>query len=230
MASESADPSNVRQNHHIHNADENTPLLLAPGSVPDERTNGHAPESNAKDNGSITIPSTTDSPTPAAEVTIPLRQVLLLCFCALADPVAYFAIFPFINEMLHLIGAVPETDVGFWAGMIESLFSLVQMVLMIFYGRAADRLGRKPVLVFSLAGVGISTALFGLSQKLWVMIVLRCVGGMFGGSVVTVRTMLGELTTKETQGRVFSWYMFTRNMGILVGPLIGSWLQYCYSL
>lgn len=38
------------------------------------------------------------------------------------------------------------------------------MVLMIFYGRAADRLGRKPVLVFSLTGISVATALFGMSQ------------------------------------------------------------------
>ncbi|KAL9526613.1 Efflux pump [Sphaerulina musiva] len=153
---------------------------------------------------------------------MPYKQVLVLCYASLAEPVAYFAIFPFINEMLSRNGNLPEEDVGFWSGTIESLFSLVQMVLMIFYGRMADRVGRKPILVFSLTGVSIATALFGLSKTLWQMIFFRCLAGVFAGSVVTVRTMLSEITTKETQGRAFSWYMFTRNMGILVGPLIGG--------
>lgn len=66
----------------------------------------------------------------------------------------------------------------------ESLFSLTQMLVMIPWGRAADRLGRKPVLVASLGGVTVATALFGLSTKIWQMIMFRCIAGVFAGTVV----------------------------------------------
>lgn len=166
--------------------------------------------------------------TPAPQIdhdskSMPYMQVLVLCYASLAEPVAYFAIFPFINEMLSRNGNLPEENVGYWSGTIESLFSLVQMVLMIFYGRMADRVGRKPILVFSLAGVSLTTALFGMSRTLWQMVVFRCLAGVFAGSVLTVRTMLSEVTTKETQGKAFSWYMFTRNLGIFIGPLVGMY-------
>jgi len=55
---------------------------------------------------------------------------------------------------------------------------------MVLWGRAADRLGRKPVLVFSLVGVGIATALFGMSKTLWQMILFRCIAGIFAGTIV----------------------------------------------
>jgi MFS family permease len=58
------------------------------------------------------------------------------------------------------------------------------MLLMISWGYAADRLGRKPVLVFSLAGVSVATALFGLSKTVWQMIVFRCLAGVFAGTVL----------------------------------------------
>ena len=60
------------------------------------------------------------------------------------------------------------------------------MTLMIFWGRTADRIGRKPVLVFSLAGVSIATAFFGLSRSVWQMILFRCCAGVFAGSIVFV--------------------------------------------
>lgn len=66
----------------------------------------------------------------------------------------------------------------------ESMFSLTQMCLMILWGRAADRIGRKPVLVFSLAAISVFTALFGLSQTIWQMILVRCCAGLFAGSIV----------------------------------------------
>ena len=58
------------------------------------------------------------------------------------------------------------------------------MMLMISWGRAADRFGRKPILVISLSGVAVAMTLFGLSQKIWQMILFRCLAGVFSGTVV----------------------------------------------
>ena len=64
------------------------------------------------------------------------------------------------------------------------MFSLTQMLLMIQWGRAADRIGRKPVLVFSMTGVALATAVFGLSKTIWQMIFFRCCAGVFAGTIV----------------------------------------------
>lgn len=56
-----------------------------------------------------------------------------------------------------------------------------------------------------------------VGQTLWQMILFRCLAGTFAGSVVTVRTMLNEITTKETQGKAFGWYMFMKQVGIFIG-------------
>jgi hypothetical protein len=107
------------------------------------------------------------------ETPFPRYQILILCYASIVEPVAFFIIFPYINEMVERIGHQLPENVGFWTGTIESLFSLVQMLLIIFYGRIADRFGRKPVLVFSLAGIAAASALFGMSAKLWQMVVFR---------------------------------------------------------
>jgi MFS family permease len=57
---------------------------------------------------------------------------------------------------------------------------------MILWGKAADHFGRKPVLVSSLAGVTVATAIFGLSRNIWQMIVFRCFAGVFAGTILSV--------------------------------------------
>ena len=221
MSSRHADPT--EDDSSVRTTDETTPLLNAPGSGQRSQQQNGGPASS---HGNLESPGKPgvehEAPNDKDGKPMPYVQIFFLCYSSLGEPIAYFAIFPFINEMIQRTGNMDEKNVGFWSGMIESLFSLVQMVLMILYGRAADRLGRKPVLVFSLTGIAFATALFGMSQKLWQMVVARCLAGVFAGSVVTVRTMISELTTKETQGRAFSWYMFVRNLGIFLGPLIGT--------
>ncbi|KAJ4350974.1 hypothetical protein N0V95_004258 [Ascochyta clinopodiicola] len=156
---------------------------------------------------------------------LPRAQIFLLCYTRVVEPIAFFSIFPYINSMIEHVGGIEKADVGFYSGLIESLFSFTQMCVMIFWGRASDRYGRKPVLVGSLLGIAVSTTLFGMSRSIAQMIAARCFAGVFAGTVVTVRAMLSENSTKYTQARAFSYFAFAGNLGIFVGPLLGGALE-----
>lgn len=184
-------------------ASETTPLLGSSADSPILAVNDSEILTNHKDNdeGESPISSSQDTDKP-----LPKLQIFLLCFAALVEPVAFFGIMPFINKMVFETGNITRSQVGYYAGSIvsshpqisshgnhgiksnigeqESLFSITQMLLMIAWGKAADRIGRKPVLVFSLAGVSLATGLFGFSQTIWQMIVFRCCAGVFAGTVV----------------------------------------------
>ncbi|KAF2121221.1 major facilitator superfamily domain-containing protein [Lophiotrema nucula] len=172
-----------------------------------------------------TVPPVDRNQNEDDEVPLPKTQIFLLCYTRLVEPIAFFSIFPYINKMIEETGGIATEDLGFYSGLIESLFSLTQMCVMIFWGKAADRFGRKPVLVVSLVGVTFSTALFGMSQALWQMILFRCLAGVFAGTIVTVRAMITENSTKKTQARAFSYFAFSGNLGIFAGPLIGGALE-----
>ncbi|KAF4634379.1 hypothetical protein G7Y89_g3719 [Cudoniella acicularis] len=199
-------------------ADENTPLLFASDASPATQANEEVAIAKTISNG--INDETEDEGKP-----LPALQIFLLCYARMIEPIAFFGIFPFINKMIWETGGLKEEDVGFYSGLIESLFSLTQMLLMISWGRAADRIGRKPVLVFSLGGIAIATAVFGLSKAIWQMVFFRCCAGIFAGSIVTLRTMITENSTPKTQARAFSFFAFTGNVGIFLGPLLGGGLS-----
>lgn len=103
--------------------DERTPLVVKDLAITDdERTTDSESQDEAQ------------SPITTQENGLAYTQLFSLCWAAITEPVACFCIFPFISEMIEQTGGLRETDVGFWAGAIESLFSIVQMVLMIVYG------------------------------------------------------------------------------------------------
>jgi MFS family permease len=156
------------------------------------------------------------------EKPLPRLQILLLCYARAMEPLAFFSIFPYVSQMVQDNGNLADSDIGFYSGLIESLFSLTQAIVMIFWGRASDRFGRKPVLVFSLAGVAIATGLFGMARTIPQMILFRCIAGIFAGTIVTIRTMVAEHSTTKTQARAFSWFAFSGNLGLFLGPLMGG--------
>ena len=196
----------------VKDATEQTPLLAAGGDIAEIAP---IPISDDEPQDAVNCVHDDDKP-------LPVWQIAALCYARWVEPVAFFSIFPYINQMAQENGNLADTDVGFYSGLIESLFSLTQMVVMIMWGEAADRFGRKPVLVFSLVGVSFATALFGMARTIWQMVLFRCLAGVFAGTIVTIRTMISEHSTSKTQARAFSWFAFTGNLGILFGPLIGG--------
>ncbi|KAF4633137.1 hypothetical protein G7Y89_g4992 [Cudoniella acicularis] len=174
------------------------------------------------DGGSYTQPENNKINHYDEDAPMPTMQIVMLCYVRMVEPIAFFSIFPFTNQMLLNTGNVSQEDVGFYSGWIESTFSLTQMLLMISWGRASDLYGRKPVLVFFLAGVTIATTLFGLPKTVWQMILFRCVAGIFAGTIATVRAMISENMTRKTQALTFSWFAFTAFTGTFLGPLVGG--------
>lgn len=215
----SADPTISKDD--VSGTDERAPLL----GVPDTAGAKALIKPSVNDNhGTVTTEGTEEGQPHEddQDKPMPYGQIILLCFASTIEPVSYFGIFPIVSDMLMKVGGLDYENISLWSGLIEALFSIVQMSVMITYGKLADRIGRKPVLVFSLFGIAGASALFGLSQALWQMVLFRAITGLFAGSSVTIRAMLSELTTKKTQARAFSWYMFARNIGIFVGSLIGA--------
>jgi MFS family permease len=173
--------------------DESLPQQID-GSILHEQTPLLAHE-NENGNGPDARNSSKDDDRPLDKV-----QILILSYSRMMDSLGFFCIVPFINQMIFDTGDYPESSVGFYSGLIvgwasiakpsdaespqESLFSMTQMLFMIPWGRLSDRYGRKPVLLSSLTGMSIAVAMFGFSQKLWHMILLRCLAGIFSGSVV----------------------------------------------
>ncbi|KAF2471162.1 MFS general substrate transporter [Lindgomyces ingoldianus] len=200
----------------IKASDERTPLLPSIAPAPTAEPIETLPQAS----GIQGIHEGEDEDAP-----LPLGQIFLLCYTRLVEPIAFFSIFPYVNFMVEKTGGIQPNNVGFYTGLIESLFSATQMCVMIFWGKAADRFGRKPILVLSLCGVTASTALFGLSKNIWQMFLFRCLAGVFAGTIVTVRAMITENSTKKTQAKAFSYFAFAGNLGIFSGPLIGGALE-----
>ena len=69
--------------------------------------------------------------------------------------------------------------------------------------QGADYFGRKPVLVLSLCGVTITTALFGTSKTIWQMILFRCLAGAFSGTILQVDALEQDDLLSLTRTELF---------------------------
>ncbi|KAF8878527.1 major facilitator superfamily domain-containing protein [Infundibulicybe gibba] len=93
------------------------------------------------------------------------------------------------------------------------------------WSRLSDHVGRKPVLLFGLAGTLLSTLLFGLSRTFWTLVVSRCLCGLLNGNSGVMKSAVGELTDASNRAQASSLMGMVWAAGSTLGPLIGGSLS-----
>ncbi|POR38441.1 Putative membrane protein [Tolypocladium paradoxum] len=141
-----------------------------------------------------------------------------------AEPMAYTSVFPYLPEMIRDFG-VEENMVAKWAGLTSSVFAVCQGIAAVPWGRAADRFGRKPILICGLLSTMICFIVWGMSTSLTMAITVRAILGAGNGNVGIIRTMVAEMVPeKELQARAFSIMPLVWSLGSVVGPAFGGFL------
>ncbi|CAN1837612.1 Probable peptide/nitrate transporter At3g43790 [Linum perenne] len=115
-----------------------------------------------------------------------------------------------------------EEDIGFYAGFVGSSFMIGRALTSFFWGRLADRYGRKPVILIGTFSVVIFNALFGLSSSFWMAISMRFLLGCFNSLLGTIRAYASEVCREEHRSLALSIVSTSRGVGLIIGPAIGG--------
>ncbi|OAX40297.1 MFS general substrate transporter [Rhizopogon vinicolor AM-OR11-026] len=180
----------------------------------------------------------TESPRIARETTpllqiskkpktpLPKFQIGILLLYQLGEPIASMSIFPYINQLIKDLGITGDDDaaVGYYAGIIDSLFFVAQALTVLRWSRLSDRIGRKPVLLMGVLGACVSMLCFGLSTNFWSLVVTRCMCGILNGNAGVIKIMIGELTDSTNMAQGYALIPIVWYFGAVVGPLIGGTL------
>ncbi|KAI5122775.1 hypothetical protein M0805_000119 [Coniferiporia weirii] len=157
----------------------------------------------------------------------PWRAVSVILALNTVQPLAFELIFPFVNQMVLENGIATDPErVGFYSGIIESVFAIMSFISIMPCAYMSDHLGRKPVVLAGMTGLAVSIGLFGIAKSYWVMIATRCIGGMLGGTFATLKIMLVETVDKSHQGLAFSGLLIAYRMGQIVGQPMGGLLAH----
>ncbi|KAG9087870.1 hypothetical protein FS749_002582, partial [Ceratobasidium sp. UAMH 11750] len=159
---------------------------------------------------------------------LPMKQISILLLMQLAEPIAATVIYPFIAELVNKTGVTggDTSKIGYYAGLIESIFFLTEGLFVLQYGRISDRIGRRPVLLFGLCGLSISIFSFGLSKTFVGLVLARALSGALNGNIGVAKSMLGELTDETNQAQCFAFLPIVWSAGSTIGPFLGGTLSH----
>jgi DHA1 family tetracycline resistance protein-like MFS transporter len=116
------------------------------------------------------------------------------------------------------------TDLGWRFGAFLSLYALMQFVFSPILGIWSDRVGRRPVLLCSLAGAAVDYVFMAAAPSLALLFVGRAVAGITGASQAVASAYIADVTSAGERARRFGQLNAVQGLGFIAGPLIGGLL------
>ncbi len=148
------------------------------------------------------------------------RASLLTLFSIVAiDLIGFGIIIPILPYLAESFGASATV-----LGMLLTCYSGMQFLFAPVWGRISDRVGRRPVMLFTIAGTSLALLALGLAPSLFWLFVARLLGGLFSANVSVATAYVGDLTEGPERTRWMGLIGVAFAVGFILGPAIGGLL------
>ena len=148
------------------------------------------------------------------------KVLWILLFIAVINSMGFGIIIPLILSYGKKFGVNNET-----IGLLTASFSVAQFFTTPVLGTLSDRIGRKWILAFSLAGSCLSFILFGLANSLLLLFAARILDGITGGNISVAQAMVSDMSSAKERAKNFGLLGSAFGFGYVIGPAIGGLLS-----
>src|SRR3954463_13884820 len=145
------------------------------------------------------------------------RPLLIIFLPIFVNLVGFGIIVPLLPFYAESFGATPLV-----IGLLFAVFSVCQLLAAPALGGRTDRHGRRPVLVFSLAGTVVSFVMLALAHSITMLFVARIVDGLSGGNISTARAYVADVTEPKDRARAYGLIGAAFGLGFIMGPALSG--------
>ena len=129
---------------------------------------------------------------------------------------------PFLPLFVRHLGVTEPRAVALWSGVLIGLAPLSAAVASPVWGRLADRIGGRPLLLRTVLGFAVLNALSALAADVWQLAVLRLLMGALGGFTAVALTLASLSAPPEQTTRAIALVQSAQILGQMVGPAFGG--------
>jgi MFS transporter, DHA1 family, tetracycline resistance protein len=147
----------------------------------------------------------------------PLAVIFLTVFI---DLVGFGIILPLNPFLARQFNATPLE-----IGLLLSIYSIFQFFFSPFWGALSDRIGRRPVILTSLAGGAVSYFMFAFATTLPMLFISRALAGAFAGNISAAQAYIADVSKPEDRSKSMGLIGAAFGLGFIFGPLIGALLS-----
>jgi len=150
------------------------------------------------------------------------QQLLILWTAQCASIAGSTLVFPFLPLMVKTVGVQDPPAVALWSGAMVAITQVALGMFAPLWGRLADRLGRKPMLVRSMIGAAITYVGTGLAPNVYVLFAMRFASGALAGTIMANTALVASIAPRERVASSIGAISSANYVGTTLGPGVGA--------
>jgi DHA1 family tetracycline resistance protein-like MFS transporter len=157
----------------------------------------------------------------------PKRQnhaISFILITILIDTIGFGMIAPVMPELIRELTGEGFAEAARYGGSLMFLFAGVQFFAAPILGNLGDRFGRRPVLLISLAALGIDYVVIALAPSLVWLFVARFISGIASATFATANAYVADISSSDERAKHFGYLSAAWGLGFMLGPVVGGLL------
>ncbi len=148
--------------------------------------------------------------------------ISLVCVFCIAFGVSQLA--PILPLYFHDLGVQTPEAMSLWSGLATGATYIIVCIAAPFWGRIADKRGRKITLIRSSFGMALCNILIAFQTTPEGVVLIRLIQGLVSGFYSASITLIASESPIERTGWALGLLASANLAGSLIGPLLGSYI------
>jgi DHA1 family tetracycline resistance protein-like MFS transporter len=140
----------------------------------------------------------------------------------LIDVIGLGIIIPVIPKLIEELTGEGLSRASEYAGWLTFAYAITQFCFAPVIGALSDNLGRRPVLLASLLGLGLDYVFLSFAPTIAWVFVGRILAGVAGASFTTATAYIADISTPEKRAQNFGLVGAAFGVGFIIGPTLGG--------
>lgn len=150
------------------------------------------------------------------------RALIFILSTVTLDAMGIGLLIPVIPRLILQLSGRGLTQAAIYGGWLTATFATVQFLAGPILGSLSDRLGRRPVLLVSLAAFGVSYVLMAFAPTILWLFVAQAITGLFGATPATAGAYIADISEPEERTQRFGSMAAAFGTGLILGPALGG--------
>jgi len=139
-------------------------------------------------------------------------------------------VMPFLPLFIGQLGVTDVGEIAMWTGLSLGITPALTAMLAPAWGRLGDRFGRKIMVERSLVSFVVLFAAMAFVTRLWHVLAIRAIQGLFAGYGSLSVAMAAESAPRERMPNAIGAVQTAQRIGPGVGPVIGGLFAQLFGL
>lgn len=137
------------------------------------------------------------------------------------DLMGFGLVIPVIPTYANKILGIPEAGIG----LIIAAYSIMQFLFNPIAGKFSDKIGRRPIILYSLLISVFAYILFSIADSFILLLLSRMMAGLGGSNIGAAQAYIADITTKEERTKGMALIGTAFGLGFVFGPVLGGYLS-----